>query len=371
MNLYRFREFAEWKMVGAGERLCRMSPGRANSCAPHLGVVLTAWDGAAAAQSVDMVLERLRNLKGVKWSMVVVANNDGVTASLAQAKGEYRLVAGSNREAEFSAYEEGRQTLLEKGGAAPDVWIILNDRLPFYGPDCLWGVTPALLQFAKSVPIAAGTVDFLPRYFQLLGKKFRCYIRSNYVLVSAAAIDRIGSFCPISANEYASEVPTAFPGQDWPLSAWLGAELAESLRVFLTVPGGVRWTRAEPLTAASWPRLRRKALSIVNEWVLSQRLIEEKVPIVPWRLARAMSCLSPEDAFLHQVLDEYRADPGFGGGLEGCARGRLQLAAAVVASRAGSAKMADALLSSAVRSSTAARPIQPARAQGTWWNSSS
>ena len=91
--------------------------------------------------------------------------------ALAQAKGEYRLVAGSNREAEFSAYEEGRQTLLEKGGAAPDVWIILNDRLPFYGPDCLWGVTPALLQFAKSVPIAAGTIDFLPRYFQLCGQE--------------------------------------------------------------------------------------------------------------------------------------------------------------------------------------------------------
>ena len=107
--------------------------------------------------------------------------------------------------------------------------------------------------------------------------------------------------------------------------------------MFLTEPGGVHWTR-EPLSEASWPRLRMKALSIVNEWLLSLRLIDAQVPIVPWRLARAMSCLDTEDAFLHGLLEQYRTDPGFGGGLEGTAPGRLQLAAAVLAGRAGATK---------------------------------
>ena len=361
---------AEWKIAGAGERLCRVSLGREDGRAPHLGVVLAAWDPTAAAESVDLVLERLRRLKGVKWSMVAVANNKVVATALARANGEYRLVAGSNREAEFSAYEEGRQTLLAEAGAPPDVWVILNDRLPFYKADCLSGVTPALLQFASSVPIAAGTIDFLPRYFHLCGQRFRCYIRANYILVSAAAIDRAGSLCAVSADDYALEVPTAFPGQDWPLSAWIGPELGESLRFFLTVPGGVRWTRAEPLSAASWPRLRMKALSIVNEWLLSLRLIDAQVPIVPWRLARAMSCLDREDAFLHGLLEQYRTDPGFGGGLEGTAPGRLQLAAAVLAGRAGATKRAEAFLSSAAKSSTAARATLLAQGQGTWWGSS-
>ncbi len=370
MSLSRLLGTAEWKIVGAGERLCRVSLSRKDGRAPHLGVVLAAWDPTAAAESVDLVLERLRSLKGVKWSMVVVANNKAVAPALARARGEYRLVAGSNREAEFSAYEEGRQALVAETETAPDVWVILNDRLPFYKADCLWGVTPALLQFASSVPIAAGTIDFLPRYFHLWGQKFRCYIRANYILVSAAAIDRVGSLCRVSADDYALEVPTALPGQDWPLTAWLGPELGESLRVFLTVPGGVHWTRAEPLSAASWPRLRMKALSIVNEWLLSLRLIEAHVPIVPWRLARTMSCLGPEDAFLRRLLAQYRADPGFGGGLEGAAPARLQLAAAVLAGRAGATEMAETFLSSAAKSSTAARAIDPANGQGAWWSSS-
>ena len=63
------------------------------------------------------------------------------------------------------------------------MWIILNDRLPFYKADCLSGVTP-LVQFASSVPIAAGNIDFLPRYFHLGGKDF------------AATSAPITSWCP-------------------------------------------------------------------------------------------------------------------------------------------------------------------------------
>ena len=75
MSLSSLVGLAEWKIVGAGERLCRVSLRRADRRAPHLGVVLAAWDPTAAAESADLVLERLRRLKGVKWSMVVVANN--------------------------------------------------------------------------------------------------------------------------------------------------------------------------------------------------------------------------------------------------------------------------------------------------------
>ena len=50
---------------------------------PHLlGIVLAAWDPAAAAESVDLVLGRFRRLSGVKCSIVVVANNDDVLVHL-------------------------------------------------------------------------------------------------------------------------------------------------------------------------------------------------------------------------------------------------------------------------------------------------
>ena len=148
MSLSRLMTVAEWKMVGASERLCRVELGRQDGRTPKLGVVLAAWKPGAAVESADLVLERLRSLRGVRWSMVVVANNEIVTPALARSSSEYRLVVGSNREAEFSAYEEGRQTLVADAGTAPDVWVILNDRLPCYKAEVLPAVTPALLQFA-------------------------------------------------------------------------------------------------------------------------------------------------------------------------------------------------------------------------------
>jgi hypothetical protein len=354
MGVSALINLVEWKFVGIGERLCRLSLGRQDGRTPHLGVVLAAWDPSAAAESVDLVLRRLQSLSAVKWSMVVVANNNEVATALARPDGEYRLLAGSNREAEFSAYEEGRQFILSGSELRPDVWLIVNDRLPYYKADCLWGVTPALLHFASSVPMASGKIDFLPRHFELQGKKFRCYVRSNYMLVSAAAIDSIGTLCAVSADEYASEVSRAFSG-GWPLSAWIGTELGEFLRSFLTEPGGENWMRAEPVSDQSWPRLRLKALSIINEWLLSLKLIDAKVPLVPWRLARDMSRLDPSGKLSQRLLWHYKADPGFGGALEPSLQGRLNLTAAVLAGRAGANDLGDRLLSSAARASVRAR----------------
>jgi hypothetical protein len=172
-------------------------------------------------------------------------------------------------------------------------------------------------------------------------------------MVSAAAMDQIGPLCAVRADEYDLRVPVAFPGSVWPLSDWLGALPGDFLRQFLTGPDG--WTRAEPVTSASWPRLRMKALSIVNEWLLSLRLIEAQVPLVPWRLARAMSGLTTSKTFSERLVSQYTADPCFGGALEWSPKGRLQLAAAVLAGRAGATELGTAFLSYAARSSAVAR----------------
>ena len=220
MSRLTLRSALAWKAVGIGERLCRNSFGRPSQSVPSLGIVLAAWDPAAATTSVNMVLERFENVKDVTWSMVVVANNDSVGTALTRANGGYKVVSGSNREAEFSAYEEGRQALLAEA-ALPDAWLIINDRLPVYGAECLWGVTPEVLRFAGAVPLAAGTIDFLPHYYDLCGRPFRCYIRSNYVLLSNDALSRIGSLCAVRAEQYQMDVPLAFPGPGWSLPEWV------------------------------------------------------------------------------------------------------------------------------------------------------
>ena len=244
MSRLTIRGLVEWKAVAVGERLCRLSVGRRSQPAPHLGIVLAAWDPIATATSVNLILDRFATREDINWSMVVVANN-GAVSDLPHSNGEYQVVSGSNQEAEFSAYEEGRQALLGEV-SAPDAWLIVNDRLPVYGAECLWAVTPEVLRFADAIPIASGTIDFLPDHFQLCDRPFRCYIRSNYILLSAEALRRIGSLCAIRETQYAMEVPRAFPGPEWSLPDWVSPDLDDFVRTFLTQPTG--WSRAEPLT---------------------------------------------------------------------------------------------------------------------------
>ena len=55
--------------------------------------------------------------------------------------------------------------------------------------------------------------------------------------------------------------------------------------------------------------LRKKALSIVNEWLLSLRLIEAEVPVIPWRLARAMSGLNAKAPLSQPTFERVPGGP--------------------------------------------------------------
>ncbi len=309
---------------------------------------------------MNLILERFESVKGVNWSMVVVANNDSVASALRRSNGKYQVVAGSNQEAEFSAYEEGRHALMAEAGS-PDAWLIVNDRLPVYGAECLWAVTPEVLRFAATVPLAAGTIDFLPHYYLLFDRSFRCYIRSNYFVLSDDALSRIGSLCAVRAAQYAADLPLSFPGPDWSLPNWVSPELSEFVRSFLTQPTG--WSQAEPLSAASWPRIRFKTLSIVNEFLLSFKLIGAEVPLVPWRLALAPCPIStrPHHSPNLTFCSSTRSIPGFGGRAESTAHeAACSLAAAVLTARAGATKTGEEFLSAAARvgATEASRPWQ-------------
>ena len=132
----------------------------------NLGIVLAAWDPIAATRSVNLILERFESVKGVNWSMVVVANNDSAASALRRNDGKYQDVAGSNHDSEFSAYEEGRHALEAEAGPHY-ARMIVNDRKHVYGAECLWAVTPVVLRFAASVPISAGSIVLLTDYYLL------------------------------------------------------------------------------------------------------------------------------------------------------------------------------------------------------------
>jgi len=206
-------------------------------------------------------------LKGVTWSMVVVVNNDAVlAATTGQGGPEITVIAGSNDEAEFSAYEEGRQAIARQAGPGPDVWLIVNDRLPAYAVRQLRSINTDLLYLISKLEMAPGHIYPLVRPITVWQHRLSCFMSSYWVLLPAGALDRLGSLQSVTMQEYARHVPADFPGY-WLLSEWLGPELGDYIRAYLTEPG--LWSRSEPLNAISWPRLRSKALSIINEKLLS------------------------------------------------------------------------------------------------------
>jgi hypothetical protein len=150
----------------------------------------------------------------------------------------------------------------------------------------------------------------------------------------------------VSADEYERHVPKCLGKADgWPLSDWLGPGAGGVLREWLTEPGA--WPKSEPLTEESWPRLRFKARAIVNEWALSVRLAETGAALVPWRQARIMSRLVPGAPFGSRLLEHYRESLDFGMGIEMSPSGRLRMALAVVAHRAGAEPAAERMLDQA------------------------
>ncbi len=229
---------------------------------------------------------------------------------------------------------------------------LVNDRLPAYDTGYLSALTPDLLRFVGSSAVASGRFDSRPRPIRFLGHELFCWIRSNFVLASSEVMKRIGSPRSLGLAEYEVHVPSAFPGSSWPLSTWPGGDAGELLRVWLTMPGG--WSKAEPLDGQSWPRLRLKAMAVLNEWLLTARLFENGTALVPWRQLRVMSQLDPALPFSRHLLQMYRGSPRFGLGVDLTSTGRVQLAAAVLASRARAPGTAEKLLSAAGRSATAA-----------------
>lgn len=319
------------KAAALMEVACSLSPIGAVHSPVRVGVVLAAWDPANAIPSLDLFLRHSRRLPGSSWVIAVVANNESILRELRSRKGASLLIVpGSNQEAEFSAYEQGRQALLAHTGHAPDVWLIANDRLPAYGARELRSLNLGLLRCAANLPLASGSIHALAAPIQLWKYRLSSWISSYWLLVSAKVLARSGSLIAVSADEYARHVPASFPGS-WPLTPWLGSGLSDHLRDWLTLPGG--WSRATPLNETSWPMLRFKALSILNEKLLSAHLREAGATLISWRQARALSRLPAHEPFWHTFLELSRDYPDLGAGIELSTAARVQLATAVLCAR--------------------------------------
>lgn len=248
----------------------------------RLGVVLAAWDPLEARATLD----RVRSAFGPVCRITAVAVGNSPQALAAVEHRADIAVAGSNTDAEFSAYDEGL-AVLRQHDVDPDVLLLVNDRAFAYRDVHLGPGTARLLGRVRRHGLAAGHLDALPAPMRVRDRRVHAYLRSNLLLLPGGALPADFRVTSVDADDLDELVPTEPPGE-WRMPGLGELDYVAFLRDWLT---GTRdagsWYRARPVDEQSWPVLRAKVQSILNEHLLSARLEDDlALELVPLGAAR-------------------------------------------------------------------------------------
>jgi hypothetical protein len=222
-----------------------------------------------------------------------------------------QVVQGSNRDGEFSGYDEGVRFLRDQ--SPPDLWLLANDRLLAYDDGYLPLLRPATQRLVVEERLLLGRVDRLPVRCTVGGLAVPTYARSNYLMVDDASLQAIGKVTSVDTAGWATRVPEAHRAG---LEALAGEDLPGEYLAFmadwLTGSGsGVhgRWYRAGDADSTSWPRLRLKLQAIVNEHLLSGRLRQAGATVMGTRQAQVLAGTRAHSAVRRRQVGLWRDDP--------------------------------------------------------------
>jgi hypothetical protein len=225
-----------------------------------------------------------RRLPSVRHDLVVVEND---AAAPAQEAG-LEVVRGSNRRWEFSAWDEG---LLAVGSLAREyelVHLATSAFLTLY-TRYLERFDERMLRLVAARRAAVGHIDCYGEPVELLGRRSQAWIRSSFLFVPPAELERLGSLVGVAdPAPFFSGDPRRPFREDAPLSSTYRKLLLD----WLTGPGtgqGVTWHSRFELTAETLPYFEQKVLAILNEHLLSIRLREQGCATVDatWLATRA------------------------------------------------------------------------------------
>ena len=274
----------------------------------RLGVVLVAWDEERTTACVQVL--RQLGARAATADLVVVANRtQAVGCGLDPV---VRVVRGSNREAEFSGYDEGVHAL--RSTSPVDVWFLANDRLLGYEDGYVDLLHPAVLRLAHDEQVLLGWVDRLPVDDPVRGHRVPVFCRSNYLMVAERTLLRIGAVTSVDNEDYDDMVGT---GDHERLGDVAGSDLPASYLAYLddwlTGRGGngnAVWYRAGDASAQQWSMLRHKLHSIVNEHLFSARARQAGAVLVGPRQAALLARLPPDSPLRRRLLSTMATEPG-------------------------------------------------------------
>lgn len=320
-----------YKVAAGAEAVARRRPIRPSETADLL-VVFVAWDADRTAAGLAALCPAVTAWGPGACRVVVVVNNPALPLSQVRVPPSGLVVRGSNAVGEFSGYDEGIAAAAnwgKPGPAAGGALLLLNDRFLSYGEGArLRVLDPALAGLVVSERLLVGKVEVFPGGGRLLGLPVDRYVKSNWMLLPQPATGV--ALMSVDSVRFDALVPVAGAPEGWISRSALDPGYAARLHEWLSGEGTSltsHWYRAEPFTAVTWPAMRLKIRSILNEHALSTRLADDGLTSVQVEQLEVLGRMAPGPR--RYWLRRARADPA--SAVEFPRSPRTRLAAAVSA----------------------------------------
>lgn len=282
------------------------SRNRSTEC--PVGVVLLAWDPAAARQAARMLSTHLGSV--APQARLVLVDNRGSGMDWAEEEG-FEFVSGDNSAREFSGLQRGIDHVLASDN--PPCWILANDRYILHGEDLLPLVDGGTLEAVVATGALSGRISRYPTRSRAFGLTIDSWVCSNFLVVAATSLARIGSLVTVGTAELATVVNDS--GTEGPLlraDGPLDSTQMGYLTEWLTGDGTAlndHWYRHRPATSESWDDLRGKAQSILNEQLLSARARRAAIPVAHLKSVYALGRFDPASPSFRFLAASVRALP--------------------------------------------------------------
>lgn len=228
-----------------------------------------------AENQVDAVFRR--RLPEAARRVVIVDN--ALPATTVHEQGDRMVIGGDNRAREFSAFDKGLAFVGDELSSFDLVHFATSAFHTLY-VGYLERFSGPLLREAAACAICLGHIDCFNEPVEILGHQAQHWIRSGFFFLPPGQAGALGTFAAIDeGGRFFSGEPRSPFRADAPISATYRRYILEWL-TGRDIGQGVTWHSAFELTADTLPAFERKALSIMNEQLLSIRLQHQECSLV-------------------------------------------------------------------------------------------
>jgi len=230
----------------------------------------TAWQ--------DLRAMFARQMPDVEHRMLVIDNSLPVGHGSDLDRG-VELIGGSNEDWEFSAWDCGINHTGTKLHQY-DLVHLATSAFAASAPDHLKSIDGGSLRSLLGLQGALGCIDSRREAFSIFGIRSQAWLRSSFILMNPRQLSSLGSLVSVGRD---TPIFTGNPRQPFRDDAPISRAYQQSLLHWLTGDGageGVIWHSRFDLTPETLPFFESKARAILNELMLTNRLLANGYALV-------------------------------------------------------------------------------------------